>query len=434
MSSHLPSKKILSQLTEAECNPKWLPVNGTLLQAVDVFRADVELRLLPILNGFGNPVGAVFDRDIRKVLLNPFGHALLRNPSIGGTLSEHIRPCPVMEITDDAAALVAHYRHCDGREGMILTSNGQLFATLTNRRLLMIAAEQEHHSAQVRVRRAERIEQAGAAFEHEAAALAKQMIDLANNVQRLAEATAERAGTAGTQASSVAAAASQTRDSLTSLTARGRGLAAAFEQIEVTVASNRSTATSTVARVAEGGERARNLLAAARSIDKVMTTVADIAGTVNLLSLNATIEAARAGDAGRGFAVVAGEIRKLSDQTQEATQSIAAEVRALQSGIDLVAGDYLEVENAIASMAEGAAEIDKAIMTEVNSTRLIAVSVAEAGEASIAIEESMSAIADSARSASSSARELDLMAGSLRGGASALGNSVSTFLEEVRAA
>lgn len=434
MSKPLPPMKILPQLTETERNPKWLPATGTLLQAVDIFRADIELRLLPILDESGAPVGAVFDRDIRKVLLNPFGHALLRNPSIGGTLSEHIRPCPAMELTDDVGALVAHYRRCDGREGMILTSGGRLFATLTNRRLLMLAAEQEYYSAQVRIHRADRIERASLAFEHEAAALARQMVDVANNVQLLAEATAERAGSAGTGASSVAAAASQTRESLTSLADRGRGMTIAFERIERAVTGNRSTASSTVARVSEGSERARKLLAAARSIDKVMTTVADIAGTVNLLSLNATIEAARAGEAGRGFAVVAGEIRRLSDQTQEATHSIASEIQALQSGIDLVAGDYLEVENAIRSMAAGAAEIDRAIMAEADSTRLIARSVAEAGEASILIQESVSAIAESARSASTSARELDSMAGNLRGGASALGNSVAAFLEEVRAA
>jgi methyl-accepting chemotaxis protein len=165
-----------------------------------------------------------------------------------------------------------------------------------------------------------------------------------------------------------------------------------------------------------------------------MTIVADIAGTVNLLSLNATIEAARAGDAGRGFAVVAGEIRKLSDETHEATQAIGSQVHALQSGIELVAADYAEVVEAIASMAAGAAEIDDAVGKEADTTRLIARSVADAGQASVTIEQAVSTIAQSVRSASTSARELDRMANDLRSGASALGESVSAFLQEVRAA
>jgi methyl-accepting chemotaxis protein len=260
------------------------------------------------------------------------------------------------------------------------------------------------------------------------------MVHLANGVQRLAEATADRAGIAGNQATSVASAAVQTRDSLTQLADRGRGLASAFGRIEQTVASNRETAGSIAVRVKDGGERARNLLKAARSIDSVMTIIGDIAGTVNLLSLNATIEAARAGDAGRGFAVVAGEIRKLSDQTQEATQSIESQVRALRSGIELVASDYAEMLDGIASLATGAAEIDEAIAREADTTRLIARSVADAGQASVTIEQAVSTIAQSVRSASASARELDRMANDLRSGASALGEGVSAFLEEVRAA
>jgi methyl-accepting chemotaxis protein len=339
-----------------------------------------------------------------------------------------------MELSDDIGALIDHYRRSDGREGMILTVGGKLYATLTNRRLLMLAAEHEHQAARKRLAKAERIAEAGSQFEVQAGALTQQMVQLANAVQRLAEATADRAGIAGRQAMSVASAAVQTRDGLAQLADRGRGLASAFDRIETTVAGNRKIAGATAARVKDGGERARELLDAARSVDQVMTIVAEIAGTVNLLSLNATIEAARAGDAGRGFAVVAGEIRKLSDQTQEATQAIGNQVQALRSGIELVAADYAEVVEAIASMAAGAAEIDDAVGKEADTTRLIARSVADAGQASVTIEQAVSTIAQSVRSASTSARELDRMANDLRSGASALGESLSAFLLEVRAA
>jgi methyl-accepting chemotaxis protein len=422
------------RLTDAERNPRWLGAKGTLADAVEAFQADTDLRLLPLLDEDGLPLGAIFEKDIRRLLLNPFGHALLRNPTINRNLSEHLRPCPTMELSDDIGALIDHYRRADGREGMILTVGGKLFATLTNRRLLMLAAEQEHQASQARLARAERIAVAGSNFELQAGALAEQMVQLANGVQRLAEATADRASIAGKQATSVAAAAVQTRDSLTHLATRGRGLASAFDRIEQTVAGNRTIAGSTAERVRDGGERARQLLDAARSIDDVMTIIGDVAGTVNLLSLNATIEAARAGDAGRGFAVVAGEIRKLSDQTQEATQAIGDQVHALRRGIELVAADYAEVVDAIASMAAGAAEIDDAVGREADTTRLIARSVADASDASVTIEQAVSTIVQSVRSASTSARELDRMANDLRSGASELGRGVSVFLSEVRAA
>jgi methyl-accepting chemotaxis protein len=121
----------------------------------------------------------------------------MRNPSIGGVLDHHIRSCPTYEVTDDIAALLAAYQSRCGREGMILTANGKLLATVSNRRLLMLAAAQDKLSSERRLRRAERIERASADFQSHASGLASQMVTLADQVQQLAEATVSRASLAG---------------------------------------------------------------------------------------------------------------------------------------------------------------------------------------------------------------------------------------------
>lgn len=405
-----------------------------MFRAVEAFTSDPDLRVMPVLDGARWPVGAIFEKDVRGLLLNPFGHALLRNPSYGHGVARHVRPCPVADVSLDVGALIHAYRGAHGSEGMIIVRDGRLHAVVNNRRLVHLAAEHEREAAELRVARAERIERASGEFEDRVEVLTRAMRRLAIDLQRGAAGTAGRAVKVGERATAVAAAASQTSDNMAEIAARGSGLAATLTVIGRESKEASAAAQEAAALVQLGSERTRELLHAAQTIDSVVGMIGDIARQVNLLALNATIEAARAGEAGRGFTVVANEVKQLSTQTGLAAAKVAAHVGDIHSGIEDVAHGHDRVALAIGAMATMAASVRSAVEAQEVATRGIARNVAEAVEAGRGIREEVEAIGGSSRHASENARDMAAVAQRLRADAELLSNHVGSFLEEVRTA
>ena len=94
-------------------------------------------------------------------------------------------------------------------------------------------------------------------------------------------------------------------------------------------------------------------------VKKETGTIDNINSQTNLLSLNASIEAARAGEAGRGFAVVAGEIRDLSEETQNSSTSIMKALAHLEDTSDKMTEAITKIVELINSSTEKMHEVNE---------------------------------------------------------------------------
>ncbi|WP_020185712.1 PAS domain-containing methyl-accepting chemotaxis protein [Methylopila sp. 73B] len=198
------------------------------------------------------------------------------------------------------------------------------------------------------------------------------------------------------EASSAAAAATQSTANVQNVAAGAEELAASVSEISRQLDYALKTTVEAVDAANRASDTAGGLASSATEIGSVTELIRDIAAQTNLLALNATIEAARAGEAGRGFAVVAAEVKNLAAQTSQATDEISRNVATVQSSTSGVVEAIRLVVATIQQIHNASTNIASAVEEQSAVTQDMSANMHEAARAVETVTESLNSIARSA--------------------------------------
>jgi methyl-accepting chemotaxis protein len=283
-------------------------------------------------------------------------------------------------------------------------------------------------------RRVQTVEQITRQFEANVATLMTEVGKTIAALEGDAATMRTHAETTRERAQSAAKSAGQASENVQSVAAATEEMAGSVGEIGRQVSSSSEIATRAVKEAEDTNRQVKELSAAAMKIGEIVSLIQTIAAQTNLLALNATIESARAGEAGRGFAVVASEVKSLATQTGKATEDIGRQIEEMQKATNEAVAAIGGISETIGAMDRIAVTIASAVEEQGAATQEIARGVGsargEAETARISISDVEDVAGETTRSSDAVSKAASDMATRLRG----LDDEIKSFLSRMQAA
>jgi len=295
-------------------------------------------------------------------------------------------------------------------------------------------AEARDQEQSERLKRADAIEARSAEFEEESIAALSIMAKAIESLRANARDMQSLASETGQQSITVASASKQASDSVAAVAQTADELSRTITEVAKQVSNSGAIAADAMSRASRAEESVQGLNELAQQVGKIISLISDIADNTNLLALNATIEAARAGEAGKGFAVVASEVKALSNQTTQATDTIAHQITEIQRAADHTAQAIKEMSAAVARIGEVSQSIVAAVNEQSSAAESIAHCAEEAARGTDEIARNIDTVSEATVNTGRQANTVRSAADQLEAQSLKQQQSIEQFLRDVKAA
>lgn len=117
--------------------------NADMNSVISYFRKHSGIEVIPVLNLKDEPLGILYEKDIKEYLYSPFGISILQNATSGKSkLKNFTIKAPQIDVNSDLTRIIELYTNNPQSAGIIVTSNSLYLGFLSARAIISIMNEE----------------------------------------------------------------------------------------------------------------------------------------------------------------------------------------------------------------------------------------------------------------------------------------------------